>query len=77
MDRLECPVVFAVNHLRVVLHLEQRRVAAVCKLVINHVDRSQHALLTNWHSLVVYTGLVSNIEVALAHIVALHQVRLN
>ena len=78
LNRLESPVVFAVDHLRVVIYFEQSRVAAVTlrRLAIQNSDRCQHALLSNWHSLVVQATL-GDLQVALTHIIALHQVGLD
>lgn len=75
LKRLQGSVVLAVHHLRAVLDFGQHRVARL-QLRVQHVDRGQHALLPNRHGLIVEAHSAHGLQRALAHVVALHKVRL-
>lgn len=79
LQRLECAVVLAVKQLRIVVHLAEHWVLAVRHLAVEHVNGGKDAFLSNRHGFVVdaYADLLDIVEIALAHVIALHQVRLH
>ena len=76
LQGLEGAVVLPVQQLRAVVHLAQHWMVLVINLAVKHVDWCQDAFLAHGHGLVVDANayLVHVVEVALAHVVALHQV---